>query len=286
MRRIISEVRQGVQGDESSGISSCMRILHWQPLALLAASGLLAACATRVTPVQPPVVVIAPPGKPVLVPAQPGLSQKERLVRAIRLLETGDSPAARAELLAYLDKSPSSQLGRSLLQQIDASPFTLLGPVSFPHVAQPGESWSSLAERYLGDRYRFWGLARYNGVDRPSLLVDGTVVRIPGREQLQAQPARAPLTDEAEVDRRLAEEAEAVKKPEPPLPVPLSRPPADRGRAMALRRLGLENLQRGNVDVAIRQFAAAIDLALGTDLLGLLKLDLDKAVRIKRSLSR
>ena len=263
-----------------------MRILHWQPLALLAASGLLAACATRVTPVQPPVVVIAPPGKPVLVPAQPGLSQKERLVRAIRLLETGDSPAARAELLAYLDKSPSSQLGRSLLQQIDASPFTLLGPVSFPHVAQPGESWSSLAERYLGDRYRFWGLARYNGVDRPSLLVDGTVVRIPGREQLQAQPARAPLTDEAEVDRRLAEEAEAVKKPEPPLPVPLSRPPADRGRAMALRRLGLENLQRGNVDVAIRQFAAAIDLALGTDLLGLLKLDLDKAVRIKRSLSR
>jgi LysM domain len=233
-------------------------------------------------------VAIAPLAVPAEVAALPGLTQKERMVRAILALEQSDPATARAELKVYLAKAPKSRLGRSLLDQIERQPQTLLGPVSFPHVVEQGESWSSLAERFLDDRYRFWALARYNGEASPARLIEGSTIFIPGRlRAIQLRP-RPLVSDEAEVERRLAEEdedrreppKEVAKEPEPPRPV------IDLRRALALRKLGLERLQRGQLEPAITLLSQAIELAFGTSSMALIRKDLDRALRLKLSVDR
>ena len=249
---------------------------------------LLAACSSgKKVPLETSVQIVPLAPAPV-VQAQPDLPQKERMVRAIRALEQGDPATAKAELKVYLARAPKSRLGRSLLDQIERPPETVLGPVSFPHVVGPGESWSALAERYLDDRYRFWSLARYNGVDIPTRLNEGSVVFIPGRERAISLNPKPQVSDEAEVERRLAEEnedrrepaKEMVKAPEPPRPV------VDLRRALALRKQGLERLQRGQLEPAIALLTQAIDLAFGTNAMAIIRKDLDRALRLKLSVDR
>ncbi len=59
-------------------------------------------------------------------------------------------------------------------------------PTFFRYTVQRDDSLSKLAQQYLGDRFRFYILAKYNDMANPSRLAAGQVIKIPGK----AQPPR------------------------------------------------------------------------------------------------
>src|SRR5581483_9960362 len=110
---------------------------------------------------------------------------------------------------------PANELGRKLRDQISADAEKELGTTFFRYTVQPGDSLSRLAQQYLGDRFRFWILAKYNEIPNPSKLAAGQVIKIPGRA-----PAPAPVA------ARPRAEPETAAKPEPEPPHAAAAAPA------------------------------------------------------------
>jgi len=125
----------------------------------------------------------ATPAAPQITPTA-GLTPQERNVLAIELLNEGKADRARVELEASLAELPADRNARAqnLLSQIDADPIAMLGSENWKYTVQKGESLSIIAGRYLNDTLKFFALARYNGMDNPSQLQVGEVIRVPGRE--------------------------------------------------------------------------------------------------------
>ncbi|HEX6944938.1 MAG TPA: LysM domain-containing protein, partial [Casimicrobiaceae bacterium] len=108
---------------------------------------------------------------------------------------------ARATLERAQQLDPANDLARKLMDQIRADPQKELGPVFFRYTVQKDDTLSKLAQQFLGDRFRFYILARYNDITNPSRLAAGQVIRIPGRAPpptaaapAPAAPAPAPAT--------------------------------------------------------------------------------------------
>lgn len=254
---------------------------------LLLLLSLLSACSgfkkSPLPPPSPPAEVTPPAPPPYEAPT--GLSAKDRLVRIIKLLESGNADYARIDLRAYLFQNPNSKIGQSLLEQIDKEPEALLGTEFYIYDVQASESLSQLAERFLGDRYKFWALARYNGITNPTKLTQGKKLKIPGIPKPPVSSGKTLAGDDEEISRRLAEEQAEKKEPvkaEPPKPLSIIDPI----RAMALRKIGLENLQRGKIDAAINLLKQAVDLALGTPSLSVIQKDLARALRLQASVKK
>ena len=148
---------------------------------------------------------------------EPGLSSRERLLKAVGLLEVGEEAHAKTELVAYLAEEPRGKLANKLLPQIDADPQEFFqeayGSESFLYKMRTGDSLSTVAKRFLGDAMLFHVLARYNGIKNPRAMKAGQVIRIPGKppadlEQTAAQP-------ESPADRGTEQDAQSVEdKPE------------------------------------------------------------------------
>jgi tetratricopeptide (TPR) repeat protein len=160
--------------------------------ALAAAASLLFGCATPEPPkpapppppapapvVEPPKP--APPPVPELTPAQAKAQAQKLTLDAISQLQNGDEQAAQKTLEQALAIEPSSDLAKKLMDQIKADPQKELGTVFFRYTVQRDDSLSKLAQQYLGDRYRFHILAKYNDIANPSKLAAGQVIKIPGR---------------------------------------------------------------------------------------------------------
>lgn len=79
----------------------------------------------------------------------------------------------------YLKQHPGDRSARAILRQLTVDPRQELGEGSRAHVVQAGESYSTLASRYLGSADLFLLLARYNGSTNPSLLRAGETLQIP-----------------------------------------------------------------------------------------------------------
>lgn len=264
---------------------------------LMLAAALAAGCASTapkpvapVEPVAPPPAAPAPePPKPPPGPsATPGLSGRQRIRLALDLLGQGRSkaPQARAELQAFLAEQPDNALGRSLLEQIDRDPLELLGAQSFPYTIRSGETLSSLAERFLGDRFQFFALSRYNGLETPREAQVGQVVKIPGtsppppalRGRRKPSPAAARASDEALIAARVKEAPEPAAKPPPPAPPPKPAAPRDPGRAGRLRASALALLNKGQADKAAAMLQEAAQLEPGN---ALIRADLARALRLR-----
>jgi len=136
-------------------------------------------------PPPPPVVVEAPkpapPPEPVLTPAQAKAQGQKLAVEAISQLQNGDEPAATRTLEQALATDPSNDLAKKLMDQIRADPQKEVGTAFFRYTVQRDDSLSKLAQQYLGDRFRFHILAKYNDISNPSKLAAGQVIKIPGR---------------------------------------------------------------------------------------------------------
>jgi hypothetical protein len=212
--------------------------------------------------------------------ATPGLSTQGRIDRAVALLGSGKKAEARAEVVQALVEQPGNPAARSLLGQIDINPKVLLGEKSYPYVVKPGDTFSGLADRLLGDRLMFYALARYNGLDRAADLEVGRTLRIPGA------PKRAPTPPPATsppVQHRPAPAAPPAAAPAP-APAPALRPAApvlDRERASQYRGAGLRKMNTGEIDAAVMLLQQALALDPGSRLI---QNDLARARRIQATL--
>ncbi len=161
---------------------------------LLIAASVLAACqtppasepSTPATP-PPPAETHAPaPLPPAPTPSGPvspeaKVQSQKVAMSAVELLQAGNEDQARSELRQALLLDPQNRLALNLTRQLSSDAMSLLGRDSFPYTVRSGESLSMLAQRFLGDPYSFYALARYNDIKVPRQLAAGQVLRIPGK---------------------------------------------------------------------------------------------------------
>lgn len=134
-----------------------------------------------------------------------------------RQLQRGHYAEGERQLRRYLEAHPDDGAARSVLRQLTVDPEQALGHASRRYVVRPGDSYSTLAARHLGDASRFLILARYNGSTDPSMLRVGQTLRLPasrlapdaGPEGATRAPARAATADTGRA-RRLQDESLAL----------------------------------------------------------------------------
>ncbi len=205
-------------------------------------------------PVAPPPVVVAEAPKPVapvvpeLTPAQAKAQAQRLAIETIDLLQNGDEAGARAKLEQAQALDASNDLARKLMDQIKADPQKELGAVSFRYTVQRDDSMSKLAQQYLGDRFRFYILARYNDIQNPSRLAAGQVIKIPGKAPppgaaaaAAAPRAPAPAADAPDESIKLASVDSATP----------------RNASSALMQQGLDMQRAGNLEGAYEAFRDA-----------------------------
>jgi tetratricopeptide (TPR) repeat protein len=156
----------------------------------------------------------ATPAAPEVPPAEARPMAARLALQAVDQLQGGDDIGARATLDQALKLDPNNDLAKNLMNQINADAQRELGSTFFRYTVQPGESLSRLAQQYMGDRFRFWILAKYNDIANPSRLAAGQVVKIPGRQPAvpppvvatpEAPPARAAEPEPPKTDTQLAD---------------------------------------------------------------------------------
>ena len=220
--------------------------------AAIAAAVFVAGCATpeATKPAEPRAATPSPatapsataaPAAPVVpdVPPAEARPMAARLaLQAVDQLQGGDDIGARATLEQALKLDPNNDLAKNLHAQINADAQRELGSVFFRYTVQPGESLSRLAQQYMGDRFRFWILAKYNDITNPSRLSAGQVIKIPGR-----QPATPPPV---------------VATPEPPAAPKAPEPDAKHNEAVAdAMKRGAEQERANNLEAA---YATYVDV--------------------------
>lgn len=160
--------------------NSALRLLS----ALVISTSLLSGCMSSTEKVAPPVTNVPKVEEKVepIITAEEGLSDDERLSKAIKNLELGNSEIAKVELEAYLSSTPRSKIAKQLLHQIK-TPVEQLYPDAFFEVdIEYGESLSTLSEKYLGSSLAFYSLALYNDIDQPQRVIVGQTIKIPKTE--------------------------------------------------------------------------------------------------------
>ncbi len=194
----------------------------------------------------------APPPKPepavADVPPAVARPQAQKLaLEAVDQLQNGEEALATATIERALALDPANELARKLGEQIRADAQKELGPVFFRYTVQKDDTLSKLAQQFLGDRFRFYVLAKYNDIANPSRLAAGQVIRIPGKAP-PPQPAPAVAVPEP------------AAAPRPPEVEAKPRDDAAEGlaKAMELERSGnLEGAYAAYADVAQRHPANA-----------------------------
>lgn len=182
----------------------------------------------------------AAPAAPEIPPAEAKPMAAKLALQAVDQLQVGDEAAARTTIEQALKLDPANELAKKLSDQINADAQRELGAVHFRYTVQPADTLSKLAQQYMGDRFRFWILAKYNDIGNPSRLAAGQVIKIPGR-----QPATPPPP--------VAEPSTQPAAAPAPAPAPEPRPEL----ADAMKR-GAEQEKAGNLEAA---YATYVDAA-------------------------
>jgi tetratricopeptide (TPR) repeat protein len=111
-------------------------------------------------------------------------------VRAANLLDEGKEPEARANLDAAKKLDANNELANTLLYTLNADPEQELGGKYFRYTVKPGDRLSKIAEQYLNDQYKFFLLARYNGIAVPRGLKAGQAIKVPGKPLPEPVPPK------------------------------------------------------------------------------------------------
>ena len=193
----------------------------WRWAATAVAAAVIAGCASE-PPAPPapkpvaPAPVAAPepvaPPEPALPPAQAKAQAQKMAMEAVDLLQNGDEAKARGVLEKATALDPSNDLARKLLDQIKADAQTELGATFFRYTVQKDDSLSKIAQAYMGDRFKFYILAKYNDIANPNRLAAGQVIKVPGRAPPPSAraPAAAPAPAPQAAEPAPAAEAEAA----------------------------------------------------------------------------
>ena len=248
----------------------------------------LAGCAHRpkLTADGAPSAATAGPATPYV--ATPYILPEERQHKIIELLNAGQPDQARIEAKALLQEHPDSAEATTLLNEIDADPKVLLGGQNFAYKVKPGDTFLTLADRFLGDSNLFYALARYNNIDVPNQITVGQAILIPGTGREHEHDHDHEHRDEAPpaLRRRIEPSTGAAHAPPavaPPSPAAApaaapDHPATDPARARTLRSEALVEMDKGSIDkaVGLLREAARLDPA-NTAIAG----DLARAVRIQ-----
>ena len=142
-----------------------------------------------------PAPAVTPPAAPTgpVGPAAQQQAQKIALAAA-EMLESGNEEPARGELKRALGVDPQNKLALNLSRQMTADPVATLGRESFAYTVRPSDTMSRIAQRFLGDVYAFYILARYNDIKVPKQVSSGQVIRVPGKAP---PPGAAPAAERA-----------------------------------------------------------------------------------------
>ncbi|MDE2308113.1 MAG: LysM peptidoglycan-binding domain-containing protein [Xanthomonadaceae bacterium] len=233
-----------------------------------------------------PSVVVTPPAT---APAGTATTQEPSFTSIVDELQLGHYAEGESALRQYLKQHPGDRPAQAMLRQLTADPRQMLGAPSGTYVVQAGDSYSSLAARYLGDPGLFLILARYNGSTNPSVLRLGETVRLPlsakrlslapGTAASAAVPVAAPVAESAAVKaRRLQKESltllgqghknQALARLDQALQVDPQLEPAGTGAAALRRQLLATYHQRAIVlyrDQHLDQAIALWDRVLAID---------------------
>ena len=229
---------------------------------VVAIAALVAGCATQ-PPAPPASPAAAAPADttsaaapaPEISPAQAKAQAQKLALEAVDRLQNGDEAAARQLLSQAQALDPSNDIARKMSEQISADAQKELGSVFFRYTVQRDDSLSKLAQAYLGDRFRFYILAKYNDMPNPSRLAAGQVIKIPGK----AQPAPPPTAAPTRPAGAPAEAAEAA-----PAPAAVAEPPrAPVTPVASLLQKGRQLEASGDLQGAYGAFSEAVALSPG-----------------------
>jgi hypothetical protein len=201
--------------------------------------------------------------------AEPTLASEVDAI--VALLDAGNVRAAKKRIAGDLKKDPNNAQLMLLRDSITRNPQELLGPESYRYTVRQGETMTGLAQRFLGNRLKFYQLSRYNGIEQPASLQAGQVLNIPGRPtpppqqavERRVQPAPAPIP---------REKPKAAVAPAAP-----ARPAANSLAARQARSAGLAALNAGQPAQAVTLLTRAANLAPGN---AVIAHDLARARRI------
>ena len=228
---------------------------------LLAVAALVVAgCATpppapapAPTPAPAPVAVAPEPPKPVappppdVNPAQARAQAQKLTLESITQLQNGDESGAQRTLDQALALDPANDLAKKLMEQIMADAQTELGKDFFRYTVQRDDSMSKLAQQYLGDRFRFYILAKYNDIQNPSRLASGQVIKIPGKQRAPAGGATAAPAQRVAPAADVPDEAAKA----------VIETPTPRTASMELMQQGIDMQRAGNLEGAYDAFREA-----------------------------
>ena len=113
------------------------------------------------------------------VPAETGRRPTLSFSAIVNELQLGRYSEGEQDLRQYLLLHPGDRPAQAMLRQLTIDPKQALGSRSHSYTVRAGDSYSTLAARYLGDPGSFLILARYNGSANPSMLRVGETVHLP-----------------------------------------------------------------------------------------------------------
>jgi tetratricopeptide (TPR) repeat protein len=221
----------------------------WRPSARLTIAALTVLGMTGCAPLGGYSSVVVTPARstaPAAAVAPAAISDDLSLAAIIgNQLQPGHYTSGERALRQYLKQHPGDRAAQGMLRQLTADPVQWLGSRWRAHVVQPGESYSSLADRFLGDANKFLILARYNDSTNPSLLRVGQTLRIP----LSARDV-SPTTSTSPVSAEAAVPGESAV------------PNAESGSAKAHRLQGesVALLEQGHRDQALARLDEALTI--------------------------
>lgn len=219
--------------------------LAWAPLLLV-----LGGCAQLQGLIHPQQKVVAappvPPPAPLAAPAPPPVELHPLAWIVNQQLQHGHYQDGERYLRRYLEAHPGDHAAEALLHQLTDDPRQRLGAPAEVHVVQAGESFSTLARRYLGDGNLFVILARYNGSDDPSRLWVGEKVKLPKtRRDVARANSRTPVAAPADP---VATRSQALQR-----------------ESLSLLRSGQENLALAKLDSALKEDPGLASDGAGAD---------------------
>jgi tetratricopeptide (TPR) repeat protein len=236
------------------------RDVHWisPRFGVLAAALLMAMLVGGCAKILKPKAVITPHTQPTAAaPVESAPNEEEAATPRLSLsaivnrdLQNGHYAEGEKALRRYLQDHPGDRTAQSYLRQLTDDPKKLLGASSTPHIVQPGESYSTLAAKYLGDANLFLALARYNGSTNPALILVGSTLKLPMNASVAAAAASAqPVPATAPVSTPTI-----VATPPPSA----SAPPAQSAQQLESQSLAL--YRQGHKDQAVATFDKALAL--------------------------
>jgi tetratricopeptide (TPR) repeat protein len=190
-------------------------------------------------------------------PAASEASQRPTLsfIAIVNELQLGHYSEGELDLRQYLLLHPGDRPAQAILRQLTADPKQALGSRSRAYAVQAGDSYSTLAARYLGDAGSFLILARYNGSTNPSMLRVGETVHLPLSRAGTSSAAGAALSGSSINDpARSGSDTLAVSESSAPA---VELPTA---KAQRLQRESLSLLDQGRNDQALARLGEALSI--------------------------